>query len=236
MYRLVAIILIIIGLGLVSIAIFTPFIPWPAGSPGSVEETPQPPIIPAEAPEPPESSQPTEPLQPKEALPQENVIIFSEKELQDMVDELVDRVNQSGKAEIESIRVRLEQDRMLVSIKGEAFDNRVETEDMEIRFEDRTMFASGKASAFGLTTTLTAEVDINSEAGKLSVEVKTFKLGALPLSMLGLSGDKISATINDLIESRELTLPFDLESIRIEDGKLIIQYEELKPFPELSRL
>ena len=153
-------------------------------------------------------------------------MVFTEKELQDKVDEYIAAANQSGEAKIEYIRVKLEQDKMLVSAKGEALGYQAATEDLEVRFEGRTVFASGEVSAFQFTPTLTAEVEIKTESGKPSVEVKRFSLGnPLLLRMLGLSTAKIATIINDAIESRELQLPVDLESIRIEDSKLIVAYK-----------
>jgi len=223
MFRLIVILIAVLGLALA--AIFTPVIPWLSGVFGLGEETPQPVVTPIEPPKPAEPSQPTELPQPVEIPPQENTFIFSEKELQDRVDELVDKANQSGAAKIEYMRVKLEQDRMLVSAKGEALGYQGETENLTVRFEERTVFVSGQVSAFGFTPMLTAEVEINTEEGKPSVEVKRFKLGALPLTMLGLTEAKISGIINNAIESRGLKLPVDLESIRIEEGKLIVVYK-----------
>ena len=146
--------------------------------------------------------------------------IITEEELQSKVDSLSDMVNQSGMAEVEYIRVKLEQDRMLVSAKGKAKGQQAETEDMVVRFEGRTVFVSGKVTVLGRSPTLTLRAEINCESGKPSVEVKEFKLGGilplLKLMGLGLSEDKISVLINDAIESRGLRLPFDVESIRIE--------------------
>lgn len=222
MFRLIVVLIVV--LGLVLIATLTPVIPWLSGVFGLAEETPQPVVTPIEPTQPAEPTQPTELPQPAEIPPPENTLIFSEKELQDKVDGLVDKANQSGKAKIEYIRVKLEQDKMLVSAKGEALGYQGETENLTVRFEERTASISGKVSTFGLSLTLTAEVEIHTEEGKPSVEVKRFELGALPLTMLGLTEAKISGIINDAIESRELKLPVDLESIRIEDGKLIVVY------------
>ncbi len=221
LFRLTVILVVI--LALVVVVAFTPVIPWLKGALFPVVETPQPTTTPAETPTAPPAV--VEPSPPPEISQPENTIIFSEEELQDKMDELINAANRSDAANIEYIRVKLEQDKMLVSVEGEALGYQVETKDLEVRFEGRTVFASGKVSALGFTPTLTAEVEINTEAGKPSVEVKRFRLGALPLALLGLSTDKISGLINDAIESRGLKLPVDLESIRIEDGKFILTYK-----------
>ena len=198
---------------LVVIATCTPVIPWLTGVLLPIVETPQSTALPVES-------------SPLIEIPlQENTIVFSEEELQSKLDRLSDMVHQSGAVKIEYIRLKLEQDRMVVSVEGEAMSHKVKTEDMEIRFEGKTAFASGKVSVFGFTPTLTAEAEINYESGKPSVEVEKFKLGVLPLGILGLSKDKISGLINDAIEAAGIEVPVDLESIRIEDGKLIMVYK-----------
>ena len=214
LFRLTVILIVI--LALVVIAIFTPVIPWLTGTLFPVEETPQsttPPMV-------------VEPPPPIEILPPENTFIFSEEELQGMLDRLCDMVNQSDAAKVEYIRVKLEQDRMLLSAKGEAKGYQAETEDLEIWFEGKTVFASGEVSAFGFSPTLTAEAEVNCESGKPSVEVSEFKLDGLALDILGLPKDKISGLINDAIEAAGIEVPVDLDSIRIEGGKLIVVYKE----------
>ncbi len=221
-FRLMGILMVVSGL--VIITAFTPVIPWLRGVIFSVVETPQPTVTPTESPTAPPAE--VEPSPPEEVSQPENAIIISEEELQSKVDGLINMANQSGAAKIEYIRVKLEQDRMLVSAKGEAMGREAETEDMEVRFEGKTVFASGKVRSSGLSLTLTAEAEINTEAGKPSVEVERFSLGnPLVLKMFGLSRAKVSGIINDAIESRGLKLPVDLESIRIEDGKLIVVYK-----------
>ncbi|GAH01386.1 unnamed protein product, partial [marine sediment metagenome] len=153
-----------------------------------------------------------------------------EEELQSALDRLSDMVNQSDAAEVEYIRVELRQDRMLVSAEGKAMGIPAETEDLKVWFEGRTVFAEGKVTALGFSPTLTAEAEVSCETDEPSVEVKEFKLGALPLSVLGLSEDKISGLINDAIEAAGIEVsvdrvPVELESIRIEDGKLIVVYK-----------
>ncbi len=231
--RLIGILMVVLGLAI--IAAFTPVIPWLTGFLGPVVETPQPAITPAESPtvsstevEPssPVSSTEVEPSSPVEISQPENTIILSEEELQSKLDGLRGTANQSGVANIEYIRVKLEQDKMLLSVKGEAGGYKAEAEDLEIRFEGRTVFASGKVTALGLSPTLTAEAEVSCEAGKPSVEVKKFGLDiGLPLSVLGLSKDKISGLINGAIEAAGIEVPVELESIRIEDGKLIVVYK-----------
>ena len=54
---------------------------------------------------------------------------------------------------------------MLVSAEIEAGGYKAKTENMEIRFEEKTMFASGKVSAFGFKPTLTLEMEVETEAG-----------------------------------------------------------------------
>ncbi len=213
LFRLTVILIVI--LAVVVIATFTPVIPWLTAQ-LPIAETPQPTVPPTEL--------PTVPP-PMEISPPENTIILSEEELQVKVNELIDMANQSGKARVEYIRVKLEQDRMLLSAEGEAMGHKARTEALEIRFEGKAVFVSGNVSALGLSLMLTAEAEINCEAGKPSVEVSEFKLGALPLAALGLSKDKISELINDAIEAAEIEVPVDLESIRIEDEKLIVVYK-----------
>ena len=70
-----------------------------------------------------------------------------------------------------------------------------------------------------------SEAEINCESGKPSVEAERFNLGGLPLVVLGLSKDKISGLINDAIEATGIEVPVDLDSIRIEDAKLIVVYK-----------
>ena len=214
LFRLTIILIVI--LALVVIAIFTPVIPWLTGTLFPIAETPQPTTPPTVV----------EPPPPIEISPPENTIIFSEEELQSILDRLSDMVNQSGAARVEYMRVKLVKDKMLLSAKGEAEGYHAETEDLEIWFEGKTVFASGEVSAFGLSPTLTAEAEINCESGKPSVEVSEFKLGGLPLHVLGLPKDKISGLINGAIEATGIEAPVDLDSIRIEDGKLIVVYKE----------
>jgi len=210
-------VILIVVLALVAIAAFTPVIPWLTGTRVPVAEAPQPTTTPAES--------PTVPPAEVEPLPLENAIIFSEEELQSALDRLSDMVSQSDAAKVEYIRVKLEQDRMLLSAEGEARDYKLKTEDLEVRFEEKTVFVSGEVSALGISLPLTAEAEINCESGKLSVEVSEFNLSGLPLAALGLSEDKISELINDAIEAAEIEVPVDLEGIRIEDGKLIVVYK-----------
>ncbi len=220
LFRLMVILIVV--LALVAIAAFTLVIPWLTGRLVPVVEAPQPTTLPAESPTVPP---PTVPPAEVEPLPLENAIIFSEEELQSALDRLSDMVNQSDAAKVEYIRVKLEQDRMLLSAEGEARDYKLKTEDLEVRFEEKTVFVSGEVSALGLSLPLTAEAEINCESGKPSVEVSEFNLGGLPLAALGLSEDKISELINDAIEAAEIEVPVDLEGIRIEDGKLIVVYK-----------
>ena len=102
---------------------------------------------------------------------------------------------------------------------------KVETEDLKGWFEGKMAFVSGEVSVLGLSLTLIVEAEVNYESGKPSVEVKEFGLGNLPLALLGLSKDKISELINDAIETTGIEVPVDLESIRIEDEKLIVVYK-----------
>ena len=215
-------VILIVVLALVAIAVFTLVIPWLTGTQVPVAEAPQPVTTPAESPTVPP---PTVPPAEVEPLPLENAIIFSEEELQSALDRLSDMVNQSDAAEVEYLRVKLEQDRMLLSAEGEARDYKLKTEDLEVRFEEKTVFVSGEVSALGLSLPLTAEAEINCESGKPSVEVSEFNLSGLPLAALGLSEDKISELINDAIEAADIEVPVDLEGIRIEDGKLIVVYK-----------
>jgi len=215
-------VILIVVLALVAIAAFTPVIPWLTGTRVPVAEAPQPATTPAESSTVPP---PTVPPAEVEPLPLENAIIFSEEELRSALDRLSDMVSQSDAAKVEYIRVKLEQDRMLLSAEGEARDYKLKTEDLEVRFEEKTVFVSGEVSALGLSLPLTAEAEINCESGKPSVEVSEFNLGGLPLAALGLSEDKISELINDAIEAAEIEAPVDLEGIRIEDGKLIVVYK-----------
>ncbi|MFC2017493.1 hypothetical protein ACFLUD_03675 [Chloroflexota bacterium] len=232
LFRLTVILAVV--LALVVIAVFTPVVPWLKGALSPIVETPQPTITPVEPPSaPPAVVEPpppvVEPPPPVESSEPENTIILSEEELQDIVDALTATANRSDTVNIEYVRVRLDQDKMLVSAEGEAMGRHVETKDMEVRFVGRTMFVSGNVSALGFTPTLIAEVEISSEEGKPSVDVKRFKLGGVLLLLkmmgVGLSADKISGLINDTIEASGLKLPFDVESIRIEDGKLIITHD-----------
>jgi len=216
LFRLMVILIVV--LALVVIAVFTLVIPWLTGTQVPVAEAPQPTTTPAESPTAP-------PAEVEPSPPPENIMVFSEEELQGALDRLSDMVNQSDAAKVEYIRVKLEQDRMLLSAEGEARDYKLKTEDLEVRFEEKTVFVSGEVSALGLSLPLTAEAEINCESGKPSVEVSEFNLSGLPLAALGLSEDKISELINDAIEAADIEVPVDLEGIRIEDGKLIVVYK-----------
>ncbi|MCD6452811.1 MAG: hypothetical protein J7K77_00730 [Dehalococcoidales bacterium] len=205
------IIILPVALGLVLAAIFTPASPWFQG-------------------EPPPPSDVTQPIPPPpaEPSPPENTLIFSEEELQNRVNDLVRQANQSSQVAIDYLQVKLDEDRMLVSAKGDILGHHLETENLEVYFEARTVSASGKISALGGHPTLIANVEINTEQGKPQVTVKRFRLGGLPLKLLGISRDDIATTINQAIESRGLMLPVDLEDIRIEARQLIVQYKEYK--------
>lgn len=161
--------ILVVVLMLVVTATFTPALPWLKVALLPVVETPPPAASPAQLPQPTPPPQPTEPPQPVEASPPENTIILSEEKLQGKLDALIGTANQSGAANIEYIRVKLEQDRMLLSAKGEAKGYHVETEDLEVRFEEKTVFVSGEVSAFGISPTVNMEAEINSEAGLLAM-------------------------------------------------------------------
>ena len=112
--RLMVILVVVLALG--AIAVFTPVIPWLTGRLLPVVETPQPTVTPAESPTAPPIE--VEPSPPMEVPPPENTIIFSEEELQGALSKLIDMANQSEAAKIEYIRVKLEQDKMLLSAEG----------------------------------------------------------------------------------------------------------------------
>lgn len=192
--------------GLVLVVFLTPVYSWLTGD---NKESP-----------PPAATQPSQLPQPSPPATKETSL--TQEELQQMFDGFIAKANASGKAKIEYLRVKMEQDRMLVSARGEAMGYQGETENMEVRFKGRTLFASGVVKAFGLAPQLVAEVDITTVGGKPKVEVKNFQLGGLPLTMLNLGPERITAIINGAIESRGWKLPFDIESLRIEGSKLII--------------
>ena len=233
---LILTLVLVIVVGSVLVAIFTPVIttltkalnpPEGISQPTVPSQPPESTTPPAQPPQPVEPPQSTEPLPPAEITPPEGVLSFSEKELQDRVAGLVEMANQSGEVNMEYVSARLKDDKMLISVEGEARGYQVKADDMEVRFEGKTMFATGLVTALGISLTLTTEVEIDIDGGEPSVEMKSFRLGSpLVLRMLNLSNDKIEAIINDAIKSRELNLPMDLESVRIENGKLIVVPEQ----------
>ncbi len=116
---------------------------------------------------------------------------------------------------------------MLVSAKGQAFGQQVETQNAEMHFSGKTISASGQLAAFGFTPTITAVAEIKCESGKPRIELTSFQsTGALFLRLAGITQDKISQLINDAIVSRGLTILCDVESIRIENAKLVVVYNK----------
>ncbi len=150
---------------------------------------------------------------------------FTEKELQDTVNALLPTINQSGQAKVDFLQVKLDQDRMLVSAKGQALGQQAETTDMEVRFDVKKISATGQVTAFGFTPTLNAVAEIKCDAGKPGLDFSTFNLGnPLMLKMIGLSTAKISEMINDAIVSKGLTILCKVESISVENSKLTLVF------------
>lgn len=213
-------ILILTGIiGLLLIFFLTPVYSWVTGgnkepaSPPATTQTPvdnQPPQITEPPPLPPTTIQ---------------YSTFTEEELQKALNSFIETANQSDKVNIEYTQIKLEQDKILISAKGEAMGYSGETENLEVRFEGRTVHAEGIVKAFGLSPKMTLILDITTTDKKPVVSVTTFKLGGLPMTMLNLGPERISGIINSQIESRGWKLPADLESISIQDGKLVIDYK-----------
>jgi len=225
MVRLIIILAVVLAVAL--IAVFTPLIPWLGDTEPEPQPTPTPTTMPTptSTPTPKPTSKPTSTPtpQPTTAPPPDNTRIFTEEELQKIVDEYVEKANQSSSVNIEYINVKLEPDKMLISVKGEALGYQGETVDnIEVRFEGRTVYAEGTVKALGFTPVLKARAELKCEGGKPAVEVQSFALGGLPLKMLGITKEKISGMINDVLESRGITFICEIESIRIEDNKLIL--------------
>ncbi len=217
MPRLLTAIFVVLGLVLVLSA--TPAMPW-LREKLFPEESATPTISPV-AMITPEVSPPSTPQ--ATATPViSKVLSFSEAELQAKVDELANILNSSTSAKVEYLQVKLEPDRMLVSAKGQAKGLEAQTEDLELRFQGRTVFVAGTLTASGFSVTPRAEIEIITEAGKPSIAVKKLT-GILPLKfLLGIDESKVTGLVNGLIQSRNVTLPFDIESISIENARLVI--------------
>ena len=143
-----------------------------------------------------------------------------------MANQFVRTANSSGQANIEYLNMKLGQDRMLVSIKGRVLDYSVETENMEVRFVGRMAYATGKLKASVIQVQLVLEVDITTIGGKTGITIKKLNMGIMTplLSASGFTQEKIQSLIDSTIESSGWKLAFDLQSIRIQDGKMIIEY------------
>lgn len=227
--RLVIVIVVVVIVAVSAIAIYTPLILGPFEPfPGTTEiqkQPVEPSIMPAE-PEEPETPAPSLPVEPEVSPTMENKLVLSEKELQDKLAGLLTRVK-SADMELESLSVKLEQDRMLVSTRGTLFGIQAEIEDLEVRFDGKTVTAEGPVKAAGFSPILKTVVDINTVDGIPGVEVKEFKLGAgsLLLSMFNITKERITEMVNSNIKAKGMKLPFDVEKISIEDGKLIIEHK-----------
>jgi hypothetical protein len=163
---------------------------------------------------------PTEPLQPTPTPVEEKPMVFTEEELQSKLNQIVELANESGSAQISYIRVKLHQDRMLISGQGEAYGIEAKAEDIEARFEDKTVFASGEGEFSGRKMKVYGDAEIECEQGKPMVEVKKVKVGIFSAPQA--VRDQLTGAINNAIHAADLELPMEFESIRIEEGKLTL--------------
>ncbi|MFC1909822.1 hypothetical protein ACFLXC_00830 [Chloroflexota bacterium] len=154
-----------------------------------------------------------------------NILTLSEKQIQDKLESLVGAANRSADFNLKAMDISLEQDRMLISTSGTAMGIQAEMENLEVKFEGKKVYATGPVKAFGISPTLVLEANVETVNGTTVVEVTRFRLGALPLTLLDLSEDKITEIINNNIKSRNIKLSKELESLAIEDGKLVIYYQ-----------
>jgi len=168
-----------------------------------------------------------EPNESAETETENKTVIISEKELQEKLGVFVEKANQSGKAGVDYMEVKLEQDRMIISAGGTYQGLQAQVDDMEVHFEGMTIFATGNLKNGHLRFPLTTEIRINTDDDILTADVVKFELGggaSVLFKMLGLSKTKISEMVNGVI-SKVPELTSGLKSISIEDGKLIVEYK-----------
>ncbi|MBI2860905.1 MAG: hypothetical protein HYX91_05295 [Chloroflexi bacterium] len=185
------------------------------------EESPShPPSTPAPLPSP-TSPPPPAPAPPASEIPGD-AIVLTQAQLQGRAAELTAMLNQSGLARVESLDILLVQDSMVLSAAGEFQGKTAQTDGLQVRFKDDVVIASGNVTALGRTLELAVEARVTYDSGTPQVAISRFQLGYLPLALFGLTKDKISAMINERVQSSGFTVPASFDGIRIQDGKLII--------------
>jgi hypothetical protein len=216
-------IIALVGLvALLMIVFLTPVYSWLLGS---QEQALTPSPVTTEAPVSTSSPLPSSSVSPSEPSLKlvltltDSTLSFSEQELQNMSKQLMAMVNNNGKANVSNMNIKLEPDKILISASGQAMGISAEAENLAVSFTGRTVTVEGDVKAYNLKPKLTLIADINTVSGKPVVEVKRFRLGGLPMTMLNLSPERVASIINSNIESRGLKLPSDLESISIKTSE-----------------
>ncbi|MBI2830657.1 MAG: hypothetical protein HYX79_00170 [Chloroflexi bacterium] len=229
MLKIVITIIVVIG-GLALAATIGPLKSWLPSLSTPPQQTPQATLT--QPPPPPPSPTLT---QPPSTIPTPTTAIkkitrtFTEKELQDAVNALIPTINKSGQAKIDYMQVKLEQDRMLVSAKGQALGITAEMKDAKLRFNGKTISAEAEIVAMGIPTVMTGVAEIQCVDGKPRIELTSFTTTnamALRFALGGSPKDKIAQMVNDAIVSRGLTILCRVESISIENAKLTLVYTQ----------
>lgn len=152
----------------------------------------------------------------------DNTIIYTEAQLQNMFMQFAGQFAGSDKVSVDEITVKLDGDRMLVSGRGKALGLTASTEDMVVTVNGRTVTAEGVAKISKYTPAVKIIFDITTQEGKPVIEIKYLKVPPIIKLLVSISEEKIASMVNGTIESRGWTLPFDIESVRIEDSKMIL--------------
>ncbi len=161
---------------------------------------------------------PSEPIEGNEF----KTLVFTEEEINSLVSQITTLVAEAGlPAKLEHAKVRLDKDKMLLSISGEALGMELEAKDVEICFQGTEISASGKANVSGTNISISGKARIILNDGKLAIDIETIKLGAMPIPRP--TREKLNRDLNQQLAELPFPLPLqELKEITIEDGKLII--------------
>ncbi len=146
-------------------------------------------------------------------------IRFSEDEVNSLLISLLSEENIP--AEVESVSLHFIEDEALISAKGKAWGINFDARDVEVHFEGTEAILTGKVKTSILSGNVYSKISVMIENEKLKIDIEVLKVG-LPVPKP--LKTKIENYLNEALESLDTELPVDgLESIRIENGELIIE-------------
>lgn len=123
--------------------------------------------------------------------------------------------------EVEEVSLRFVENKALISAKGKAWGIKFDAKDVEAHFEGTEAVLSGKVKSSILSGDVYSKILVIIENEKLKVDVRVLKVG-LPVPKP--LKTKIENYLNEALESLDIELPVDeLESIRIENGELVVE-------------